>query len=170
MTSIISSTRAPRREGPSSASEQRHRRRRAHRHIWRHAKFARYRRRPELARAALLAQLERFPRSARSLDAVFLLGRVEELRAEGKQRALRRYDEYLAKGWPIASGPVEGACKNLIKDRMERSGMRWTPAMAEAVVKLRAIFISGDFDGYWEFHIQQDQQRLYPVRWAVVPK
>ena len=35
-----------------------------------------------------------------------------------------RYDEYLARGWPIASGPVEGACKNLIKDRMERSGMR----------------------------------------------
>ena len=31
------------------------------------------------------------------------------------------YDEYLANGWPIASGPVEGACKNLIKDRMERS-------------------------------------------------
>jgi len=42
-----------------------------------------------------------------------------------------RYDEYLAKGWPIASGPVEGACKNLIKDRMERSGMRWTEEMAE---------------------------------------
>jgi hypothetical protein len=35
-----------------------------------------------------------------------------------------RYDEYLANGWPIASGPVEGACKNLIKVRMERSGMR----------------------------------------------
>jgi hypothetical protein len=40
-----------------------------------------------------------------------------------------RYDEYLAKGWPITSGPVEGACKNLIKDRMERSGMRWTEEM-----------------------------------------
>ena len=34
--------------------------------------------------------------------------------------------------------------------------------MAEAVVKLRAIYLSGDFDRYWEFHIQQDQQRLYP--------
>src|SRR5450755_1025891 len=39
-----------------------------------------------------------------------------------RNRARMRYDEYLAKGWPIASGPVEGACKNLIKDRMERSG------------------------------------------------
>jgi len=48
-----------------------------------------------------------------------------------RNRARMRYDEYLAKGWPIASGPVEGACKNLIKDRMERSGMRWTEEMAE---------------------------------------
>jgi ferric-dicitrate binding protein FerR (iron transport regulator) len=61
------------------------------------ADAARYRRRPDLARAALLAQRERFPNSSRSLDAVFLLGRVEELRGDGKQRALRRYDEYLAR-------------------------------------------------------------------------
>jgi len=87
-----------------------------------------------------------------------------------KNRSHMHYDEYLSKGWPIASGPVEGACKNLIKDRLERSGMRWTEAMAEAVVKLRAIYLSGDFDRYWEFHIQQDQQRLYPAQWTVVPK
>ena len=81
-----------------------------------------------------------------------------------------RYDEYLGNGWPIASGPVEGACKNLIKDRMERSGMRWTEQMAEAIVQLRAISLSGDFDHYWQFHIEQDQRRLYPAVWSVVPK
>jgi hypothetical protein len=86
-----------------------------------------------------------------------------------RNRAHMRYDEYLANGWPIASGPVEGACKNLIKDRMERSGMRWTEQMAEAIVQLRAIYLSGDFDAYWEFHIKQDQRRLYPA-WTVVPK
>jgi len=86
-----------------------------------------------------------------------------------RNRARMRYHEYLANGWPIASGPVEGACKNLIKDRMERSGMRWTAQMAEALVQLRAIYLSGDFDRYWEFHIDQDQRRLYPV-WTVVPK
>jgi mRNA-degrading endonuclease YafQ of YafQ-DinJ toxin-antitoxin module len=53
---------------------------------------------------------------------------------------------------------------------MERSGMRWTEQMAEAIVQLRAIYLSGDFDGYWQFHIDQDQRRLYPVVWAVVPK
>ena len=81
-----------------------------------------------------------------------------------------RYDEYLANGWPIASGPVEGACKNLIKDRMERSGMRWTEQMAEAIVQLRAICLSGDFDHYWQFHIEQDQRRLFPDAWTVVTK
>ena len=87
-----------------------------------------------------------------------------------RNRTRMRYDEYLASGWPIASGPVEGACKNLIKDRMERSGMRWTEPMAEAIVQLRAIYLSGDFDRYWEFHIEQDQRRLYPAVWSVVPK
>jgi hypothetical protein len=86
-----------------------------------------------------------------------------------RNRARMRYHEYLANGWPIASGPVEGACKNLIKDRMERSGMRWTEQMAEALVQLRAIYLSGDFDRYWDFHIKQDQRRLYPT-WTVVPK
>ena len=87
-----------------------------------------------------------------------------------RNRTRMRYDEYLANGWPIASGPVEGACKNLIRDRMERSGMRWTPQMAEAIVQLRAIYLSGDFDQYWQFHIEQDQSRLYPAFWSVVPK
>lgn len=35
------------------------------------------------------------------------------------------YDQYLKAGYPIASGVIEGACGHLVKDRMERSGMRW---------------------------------------------
>lgn len=86
-----------------------------------------------------------------------------------RNRDRMRYNDYLAQGLPIASGSVEGACKNLIKDRMERSGMRWTPSMAEAVVQLRALYLSGDFDTYWDFHMREDQKRVYPQgRWAVV--
>ena len=59
-----------------------------------------------------------------------------------RNRSRMRYDEYLRNGYPIASGSVEGACKNLVKDRMERSGMRWTPPMAEAVLRLRAAYLS----------------------------
>jgi hypothetical protein len=88
-----------------------------------------------------------------------------------RNRHRMRYDQYLAQGLPIATGSVEGACKNLIKDRMERSGMRWTESMAEAIIKLRALYLSGDFDSYWAFHILRDQERLYPAgRWTVVVK
>src|SRR5260370_37021405 len=87
-----------------------------------------------------------------------------------RNRTRMRYGEYLANGWPIASGPAEGACKNLIKDRMERSGMRWTEQMPKALLHPRTIKLSGDFDHYWHSHIEQDQRRLYPAAWSVVPK
>lgn len=88
-----------------------------------------------------------------------------------KNRERMRYDEYLRDGLPIASGSVEGACKNLIKDRMERSGMRWTLRTAEAMVKLRATYLSGDLKEYWHFHMQKEQARLHPAgAWRVVEK
>jgi hypothetical protein len=86
-----------------------------------------------------------------------------------RNRERMRYDTYLANGWPIASGSVEGACKNLIRDRFERSGMRWTQETAEALLRLRALHLSGDFNNYWEYHVERDQQRLYPP-WQVVLK
>lgn len=82
-----------------------------------------------------------------------------------------RYDTYLSNGWPIASGTVEGACKNLIRDRMERSGMRWSEPMAEAMLSLRASYVSGDFDAYWDWHTTRDQKRLHhDPPWHVGPK
>ncbi|MGH9055954.1 MAG: ISKra4 family transposase [Acidimicrobiales bacterium] len=77
-------------------------------------------------------------------------------------RSRMAYDEYLAKGWPIASGSVEGACKTLVRDRFERSGMRWVPDGAEAMLKMRAIYLSDDLNEYWPVHTELDQQRLYP--------
>ena len=88
-----------------------------------------------------------------------------------RNRDRMRYDHYLANGWPIASGTVEGACKNLIRDRFERSGMHWTRETAEALLRLRAIYLSGDLNTYWDFHVQQDQQRLYRENeWQLVLK
>jgi len=86
-------------------------------------------------------------------------------------RERMRYDQYLKKGWPIASGSVEGACKNLVRVRFERSGMRWTPEMAEAMLQMRATYLSDDFDAYWQFHVEQEQLRLYRKgQWRVVRK
>jgi len=78
-----------------------------------------------------------------------------------RNRSRMRYDFYLRNGYPIASGSVEGACKNLVKDRMERSGMRWTPPTAEAVLRLRAVYLSDHFEEYWRYHVDEDQRRLY---------
>lgn len=72
-----------------------------------------------------------------------------------------RYDTYLKKGYPIGSGVIEGACKNLVKDRMEQCGMRWTIAGAEAVLRMRSIQINGMTSDYWKYHIAQERQRLY---------
>ena len=76
-------------------------------------------------------------------------------------RKAMRYDEYIAAGYPIGSGAVEGACKHLVKDRMERSGMRWTVPGAEAVLQLRAVNENGDWDAYWQYHMQCEYTRRF---------
>ena len=72
-----------------------------------------------------------------------------------------RYDEYLAAGYPIGSGVAEGACRHLVKDRMEQTGMRWTVNGAQAMLHLRAIYLNGDWNSYINYHIQTEQTALY---------
>ena len=78
-----------------------------------------------------------------------------------RNRPYMHYDQYLARGWPIGTGAVEGACRHLVKDRMEQAGMRWTKAGAQAVLDLRAVRLSGDWDAYWQFHRHKQHERLY---------
>ena len=88
-----------------------------------------------------------------------------------RNRHLMKYEGYMKKGLPIASGCVEGACKNLIKDRMERSGMRWSLSGGDAMIRLRSLYLSDDLDDYWDFHLAEESRRLYPLgRWEVVGK
>jgi hypothetical protein len=75
-----------------------------------------------------------------------------------------RYDEYLTAGYPIASGVIEGACRHLVKDRMERAGMHWTAAGAQAMLDLRSVFVSGQWEDYQSYRIEIATQRLYPYR------
>jgi hypothetical protein len=79
-------------------------------------------------------------------------------------RRFMHYDEYLAAGWPIGSGVAEGACRHLVKDRMELTGMRWRVPGAQAILDLRAIYINGDWDEFQEYRIAEDRRRLYPYR------
>jgi hypothetical protein len=80
-----------------------------------------------------------------------------------------RYDRYLEQGWPISSGVVEGACGHLVKDRMEQSGMRWTPTGAQALLEIRAVRVNDDWDAYQLFHRQCQHQRLYGTTANFVP-
>jgi hypothetical protein len=75
-----------------------------------------------------------------------------------------RYGEHLKKGYPIASGVIEGACRHYVKDRMERSGMRWTRAGAQAMLDVRGEYLNGDWVAFQAFRIERETQRLYPHR------
>jgi hypothetical protein len=78
-----------------------------------------------------------------------------------RNRARMKYDAYLAAGYPIGSGVVEGACRHLVKDRLERTGMRWHPDGAQAMLNLRATYLNGEWDSYWAYHVAQEDERLY---------
>jgi hypothetical protein len=88
-----------------------------------------------------------------------------------KYRDFLRYDQYLAAGYPIATGVIEGACRYLVKDRMEITGARWGLDGAEAVLQLRSVRASGDFDQYWQFHLQLEYKRNHQSLYAggIVP-
>jgi hypothetical protein len=85
--------------------------------------------------------------------------------ADRTRTRLMHYQEALRDGLPIATGVIEGACRYLVKDRMDKTGARWSLTGAEAVLRLRAIRASGDFDAYWQFHLAQDQTRNHASRY-----
>lgn len=85
-----------------------------------------------------------------------------------------RYHVYLAKGYPIASGVIEGACRHYIKDRLERAGMHWTKAGAQAMLDVRSEYLNGDWEAFQQYRIEQETALLYPqrqlldtVEWAI---
>jgi hypothetical protein len=109
-----------------------------------------------IRRSATLRKLSGQPRKTVDTCANYLL----------KNRALMRYDDALARGMPIATGLVEGACRHLVKDRMDLTGARWSLSGAEAVLRFRALRASGDFDNYWDFHLKQELARNHQSRYA----
>ena len=82
------------------------------------------------------------------------------------------YRTALANGAPIATGIIEGACRHLVKDRLDITGARWGLAGAEAILKLRAIKANGDFDQYWDYHLAQERHHVHQARYLdhVVPE
>jgi hypothetical protein len=112
-----------------------------------------------IRRSATLRRLSRAERAPVDDCAGYLL----------KYAAFMRYDEYLAAGLPIATGVIEGACRHLVKDRMDLTGASWRLPRAEAVLRLRSLRASGDFDDYWAFHEEREYRRNHAARYAGTP-
>ena len=82
------------------------------------------------------------------------------------KRDYLNYPHALEHGWPIATGVIEGACRHLVKDRLDLTGARWGLNGAEAILKLRALRTNGDFDEYWKFHLDNGRHRVHETRYA----
>jgi hypothetical protein len=112
-----------------------------------------------IRRSATLRGLDAKARSAADDCADYLI----------KYRAHIDYHVSLAAGVPIATGVIEGACRHLVKDRMDITGARWGLDGAESVLQLRALRSSGDFDAYWDFHERREHARHHAARYTGAP-
>jgi hypothetical protein len=83
-----------------------------------------------------------------------------------RHRAYLHYDRYLQAGLPVATGVIEGACRYLVRDRMELTGARWSLDGAEAILRLRSLRASGDWEAYWQHHEQMEHQRTHQAQYA----
>lgn len=80
-----------------------------------------------------------------------------------RNRLCMDYQHYLAQGWPIGTGVVEGACRHLVKDRFEQAGMRWSKLGAQALLNLRSVAFNNDWDDFQRFRRQQAHLQRYPT-------
>ena len=100
------------------------------------------------------------------------LGKKKRTKADACAKYLANKADYLdyptalAKGWPVASGVIEGTCRFLVADRMDITGARWSVDGAEAVLKLRAVRANDDFDEYFRFHLDKERHRVHETRYA----
>jgi hypothetical protein len=109
-----------------------------------------------IRRSATRRKLSQDERQAADICARYLINK----------RKLLGYAKALEQGFPIATGVVEGACRYLVKDRMDRTGARWSLDGAEAILRLRALRTNGDFDDYWRFHLSQEYERNHRARYS----
>ena len=83
------------------------------------------------------------------------------IRYLNNNREYMHYQDYLAHGYPIGTGVIEGACRHLVKDRFERSGMRWSLDGAQVMLDLRSVYLNGDWGDFQRFRRQRAHQQRY---------
>ncbi len=126
----------------------------------------------ERAHAILQGKARDVAAGIRRRASTLRLSPVKRTKADEAARYLTNKAQYLdyptalSRGWPIATGVIEGACRHLVKDRMDITGARWSAEGAEAVLQLRAVRANGDFDDYWHYHLGREQERVHASRYA----
>jgi hypothetical protein len=108
-----------------------------------------------IRRSATRRQLSTSQRAAADVCADYLTAKAPYL----------NYPQALRSGWPIATGVIEGACRHLVKDRLDITGARWGLTSAEAILKLRALHSNNDFDAYWQYHLDREHHRIHQTRY-----
>jgi hypothetical protein len=111
--------------------------------------------------ASVAAKTRANPRT-RHLD---LTGMDKAVTYLTSNHAHMKYDKALAKGWPIATGMIEGACRFVIEDRFGITGARWTPDGAEVILKLRAVVVNGDLDDYMRYYKERYRAEHHLARY-----
>lgn len=71
-----------------------------------------------------------------------------------KNKRLMKYHDFISRGLPIGSGPIEAAAKTIVRQRMCRSGMSWSREKGQYVLGIRAYVQSGLWESAWE-HFKQ---------------
>ena len=112
-----------------------------------------------MSRSATMRQMDDDARKPIDVCARYLLSNKDYL----------HYERYLADGFPIATGVIEGACRHLVQDRMAITGARWGLSGAEAILRLRALRVSGDFEDYWRYHLDQEKLLNHTMLYASSP-
>lgn len=77
-----------------------------------------------------------------------------------------QYGEAIERGLPIATGVIEGACRHVVNDRLGITGAKWSLMTAQAILRLRALNSSGDWEEYWQWHKLKSYEREYAARYA----
>jgi hypothetical protein len=84
----------------------------------------------------------------------------EQLNYFTERKTIMRYGEYRRKDLVLATGVIEGACRYVVAERLDCSGMRWSPEGAEPVLQLRCIELNGDWDQFIQWTMAKSSKEL----------
>lgn len=99
----------------------------------------------------------------KSLNATKLKHLQKVYRYFSTNRERMQYGDYLAAGYPIGSGVIEGACKHVIGDRMCGTGMRWQFEGAQPMLDLRVTKLNNEWEKFIDYRIRAEQNLLYGI-------